>query len=311
MSDQFNKEDYAFFKGEFIPTNQANISVKTHALQYGTGCLGGIRGYWNDKKSQLYLFRLKDHFTRILNSAKILMMKPKYNVDQLIQITIDLVKKNNWKQGIYIRPFLYKSELSMSPRLHNVQDDITIYTLPLDDYLDTNNGLRCRVSSWQRISDNMIPSRAKASGGYINSALAKSEVLIDGYDEAIFLDINQNVSEGSAENIFIIRDGQLITPPISSSILEGITRKTIMEIALKELNLKTVERDINRTELYIADEIFFCGTGVQVAWIKEIDSRVIGNGSIGSFTKKIRDIYFDVVSGNYQGYDSWLTRVYE
>ncbi len=305
-----DKIDYSFFEGKIVPTNEAKVSVKTHALQYGTGCFGGIRGYWNSEKEQLYLFRLRDHYLRLMNSAKILMMKPRYSVDELMDITIDLVRKNQWKQGIYIRPFLYKDELSLSPRLHNVSDDITIYTLPLDDYLDVNKGLKCRISSWTRLSDKMIPTRAKASGGYLNSALAKSEVLMEGFDEAIFLDDAGNISEGSAENIFIVRDNQLITPPLTASILEGITRRTIIDLAENEMGLKVIERGFNRTELYIADEVFFCGTGVQVAWIKEIDHRIIGQGVIGKHTKAIQDRYFNIVNGNDSAHENWLSPVY-
>lgn len=305
-----SRQDYTFFQGEIIKTENANVSVKTHALQYGTACFGGIRGYWNEKDKQLYVFKLKDHYKRIFNSAKILMMKPAYTIDELCNITLDLIRKNEWKQHVYLRPFLYKSELSLSPRLHDVKDDFTIYTLPLNDYLDVNNGLKCKVSSWVRIADNTIPGRAKASGGYINSALAKSDVILDGYDEAIFLGQNGNVSEGSAENIFIVRNGQVITPPVYSSILEGITRNTVIELLRNDLGLEVIEREINRTELYVADEAFFCGTGVQVAWIREIDHRPISDGKIGSITSKIQKLYFDVVQGEVDKYKHWLTAVY-
>jgi len=310
MSENNLKTDYIYFEGAIVPAENAKVRIKTHALQYGTGCFGGIRGYWNQKQEQLYLFRLKDHFLRLKKSAKILMMKPKHSIEELIELTLQLIKKNEWHEDIYIRPFLYKNALTLSPRLHDVTDDIAIYTQPLGDYLPVDTGLRCKVSSWMRIPDNVIPTRAKASGGYINSALAKSEALLEGYDEAIFLDHSGNVSEGSAENLFIVREGKLITPPVTDSILEGITRRSLIEMVKKEFDFDVEERSIARTELYIADEVFFCGTGVQVAWIKEIDRRIIGNGSIGLVTHLIRDKYFNVVTGKFPAYKNWLTAVY-
>ncbi|MDH4128240.1 MAG: branched-chain amino acid transaminase [Spirochaetota bacterium] len=310
MASDDQRIDYAYFQGKIIPTNEANISIKTHALQYGTGCFCGIRAYWNEKENQLYAFRLKDHYKRFHDSAKILMMKPKLSIEELIEITRKLLAKNEYRQNSYIRPIMYKSALALSPRLHDIEDDIAIYTLPMDDYLDINNGLKCKVSSWIRITENMIPTRSKATGGYINSALAKSEAILNGYDEAIFLDHNGNISEGSAENIFIVRDGKLITPSFTDSILEGITRRSIIEIAKNEMKIDIQERTIGRSELYIADEAFFCGTGVQIAWIKEIDKRVIGKGEIGPITKKIRETYFNIVTGNNKSYKNWLTEVY-
>ncbi len=307
--DNSLKQDYAYFEGKIIKTNEANISIKTHALQYGTGCFGGIRGYWNNKHNQLYLFRLRDHFERMHQSAKVLMMKPNKSIDELIDITINLVKKNNWKEDIYIRPFLYKSSLNLSPKLHDIPDDIAIYTIPLGDYLDIDNGLKTKISSWIRLSDNMIPTRSKASGGYINSALAKSEAILEGYDEAIFLDSFGNISEASAANIFIVRRNKLITPPLCDSILEGITRRSLFELA-NNINIDIEERSITRSELYIADEAFLCGTGVQVAWIKEVDKRIVGQGQIGDITNKIKESFFDIVTGNDPTYKKWLTPIY-
>ena len=191
----------------------------------------------------------------------------------------------------------------------NFKTDVAIYVLKLDDYLDTTNGLSTCISSWRRIEDTMIPTMSKASGGYVNSALAKSEAVQNGFDEAIFLDGRGLVSEGSAENIFIVRNNQLITPSLDSSILEGITRRTIIELA-KSLNLIVVERNITRSELYIADEIFFSGTGVQVAWVKSVDRRVIGSGSIGPISRKLQDLFFNVVKGNEKEFSHWCTPVY-
>ncbi len=300
----------AFFKNQFVPIEEANINIQTHALQYGTGAFGGIRAYWNEKEQQLWVFRLEDHYKRLLQSSRILFMNPGYALEDLKKITVELLAKNNWKQNVYLRPFVYKSALELSPRLYNVDDSFAIYTLALDDYLDINSGLRCCVSSWQRINDNAIPTRSKATGGYINSALAKSEASLNGFDEAIFLDANGMVSEGTAANLFIVRDNVLITAPKTASILEGITRRTLLQIAKEQLNLTIEERDISRTELYIADEVFFSGTGVQLAWIKEIDHRTIGNGGIGPVSTKLRQLFFSIVTGNSELYPQWRTPVY-
>ena len=298
-----------FFDGKIISLKDANINIQTHALQYGTGCFGGIRGYWNSIDSNIYLFRLEDHFNRLAQSGKMLQMKFPYTVSQMQGIIIDLLKQGEWKQNVYLRPFLYKSSYDLTPALHNIPDSFAMYVIPLNDYLDTKKGLTVCVSSWVRISDNQIPARTKATGGYLNSSLAKSEAILNGYDEAIFLDHLGNVCEGSSENIFIVKNGILITPDTTSSILEGITRKTILEIA-NNLNIPIEERKVSRTELYSADEVFFTGTGVQVAWIKAIDHRIIADGCIGTITQKIQNLFFDIVTGKEAKYKQWLTPVY-
>lgn len=310
MSISEKKQDYAFLQGEIVPLDQAQVNIQTHALQYGTGCFTGMRGYWNEEEEQIYIFRLEEHFLRLQNSSKILMMNFSYCFEDFRDIVLELVKKNAYRQGIYIRPLLYKSDLSLSPRLHDVKDDLAIYIIPLADYMDTQKGLKCAVSSWVRFSDHMIPSRAKVTGSYINSALARSEAVLGGYDEAILLDAEGKLSEGSAENLFLLRDGILFTTPVTSSILEGITRKTIFHLAQNELHLDVSERELHRSELYISDEIFFCGTGIQVAWIREIDHRIIGSGNIGPITQKLQSLYFDLVQGKNPKYKMWLTPVY-
>lgn len=302
-------DSIAFHQGEFKPLRECTINIMTHALQYGTMVFGGIRGYYNKEKDNVILFRPYDHFKRLLNSAKIMQMKCNYSIEEMIQILKELVKRNQYKSNIYFRPFIYKSALRLSPSLHDVEDSFSVYTLLLDDYLDTTRGLRVAISSWRRIDDNIIPTRAKVSGGYANSALAKSEAIQNGFDEAIFLDQKGNVSEGSAENIFIVRDGVICTPPNHSSILEGITRKSIIEIAKKE-NIPVEIREIARSELYIADEVFFTGTGAQVAWIAEIDRRVIGKGVIGPITKFLKDKFQKIVYGEDEEYRHWVEFVY-
>ncbi len=304
-----NLDSIAFHRGEFKPLKDCNINIMTHALQYGTMVFGGIRGYYNKEKDNIFLFRPYDHFQRLHNSAKIMQMKPPYSIEEMVNILKELVIRNQYKSNIYFRPFIYKSALRLSPSLHDVEDSFSVYSILLDDYLDTNRGLRVAVSSWRRIDDNIIPTRAKVSGGYANSALAKSEVLQNGFDEAIFLDSRGYVSEGSAENIFIVRNGILYTPPNHAALLEGITRRSIMEIAKNE-GIPLEVRDIARSELYIADEVFFTGTGAQVAWIAEIDRRVIGNGNIGPITKFLKEKFNQIVYGNDPQYQDWVVPVY-
>ncbi len=302
-------KDLAFFEGRIVPSSEAKLSLQTHALQYGTSVFGGIRGYYNEERKNLFLFRIQDHFQRLIHSTKIMQLHTNYTSDALVQITLELVQSCGYRQNIYIRPIVYTSALQLSPRFHDVKTDVGIYILPLNDYLDTTNGLTTCISSWRRIDDTTIPTLSKASGGYVNSALAKSEAVQNGFDEAIFLDSRGFVSEGSAENIFLVRQGEIITPSLESSILEGITRRTIFRLA-EYLKIPFKERSVTRSELYIADEIFFSGTGVQVAWVKSVDRRTIGNGEIGPITKKLQECYFSVVKGNQPEFEEWLTPVY-
>ncbi|MDX1957631.1 MAG: branched-chain amino acid transaminase [Leptospiraceae bacterium] len=301
---------YSYFEGKIVPSEEAKISIETHAVQYGTAVIGGIRGYYNESRQNLFLFRLEDHYRRLLNSVKIMQLQYENSVEALCEITLELIRKNGYKENIYLRPYIYTSALQLSPRFHDVKADLAIYVLKLNDYLDTQKGLRTMVSSWTRVDDSMMSTMAKTSGSYVNSALAKSEAVQNGFDEAIFLDSRGYVSEGSAENIFLVKNGVIYTPSLSSSVLEGITRKTILALA-KEEGIPTIERLITRSELYTADEIFFSGTGVQVAWISEIDRRTIGNGTIGEITKKIQDKFFQTVKGELSEYSTWLTKVYE
>lgn len=304
------RERYAFFRGEFVPLKDARINVMTHAFMYGTGCFEGIRGYWVEEEEDILLFRLVEHFERITGSCKILRIKPRYSVEEMCEIAAELVRRNGDREDVYVRPMYYKSSEEIGVRLTGLADDLVMVSVPFGPYLDLNKGLRVRVSSWRHIDDNAIPARAKVCGAYVNAALAKSEALEDGYDEAIFLTQDGHVSEGSAENIFMVRKGQLITPPLTSDILEGVTRATIIELAREELGIEVVERTIDRTELYLADEVFFVGTGAQVAPVAEIDRRTVGDGPIGPVTRQIQELYFDVVKGRLPKYRHWCTPVY-
>ncbi|HZS76756.1 MAG TPA: branched-chain amino acid transaminase [Ktedonobacteraceae bacterium] len=299
-----------FMNGNFIPAEQGVVSVRTHGFAYGTGCFEGIRGYWNEQEQQLYLFRLREHYERFLRSCKILQISLPYTVDQLIDLTVELVRQNDHKEDIYLRPMAYKADQGIGVRLHGLQDDLVITTAAYGNYIDIN-GLRCGVSSWRRVDDNAIPARAKITGAYVNSAFAKSEALQNGFDEAIMLTHEGHVSEGSAENIFLVINGELVTPSPTENILLGITRDTVIELARREFGMITRERQIDRTELYTADEIFLTGTGAQIAPVIVVDHRPIGDGKVGKVSRSMQDLYFEVVRGKRPEYrNQWCVPVY-
>ncbi len=316
MSIDLRKEDmkkntsfpYAFFEGKIVPIEKAQVSIMTNALQYGTGIFGGIRAYVSDDKKSVSVFRLSDHYDRLLKSLRILNQSITYDHTTLVETTIELIRKNNPKTDAYLRPIAYAADYGLSPDLSVSRFDFALYMIPLGEYLSIDKGLRLMTSNWFRISDSMIPARAKVTGGYINSSLARAEAMRHGYDDAIMLTMEGHIAEGSAANFFLVRDGVLITPSKSTDILEGITRKSILSLA-KDLQIPTEERPVDRTEVYVAEEAFLTGTGAQVAWIKEIDGRVIGNGKIGSITQKIQKLFFDIVRRKNTQYNHWLTYV--
>ena len=307
----------AFFEGKYVDMADAKVSVMTHALNYGTGVFEGIRGYWNAEEEQLLLFRVREHFERIHRSARIVRINIPYTVDELIDICANVVRSGNFREDVYVRPLAYKSALqiglsmivggSAEPRL--VDDDFTLFAVPFGNYLDIEKPIRCTIASWRRVNDNMIPARAKATGTYINSSMAKTEAVEAGFDEAIMLTHDGHVSEGTGENLFIVRDNMLVTPAVSEDVLEGITRSTIIQIARDELGLETVERPMDRTELFIADELFLVGTGAQISPVSEIDGRIIGDGQIGAVTGALQDLYFDIVRGRQSSYRQWCMSV--
>jgi branched-chain amino acid aminotransferase len=301
---------FAYFEGAIRPIDEARISVMTHALHYGTGWFGGLRGYWNADQEQLYVFRLSDHYRRFLNSGKILMAHLDVTAEQLSGITLDLLRREGYREDCYIRPLGYKADEGIGVRIHGLRDELTIFSFPFGRYLQAEEGAKVCFSSWRRVDDNMIPARGKLSGSYVNSALIKSEAVLNGFDEALVLTQEGHVSEGSAENFFMVRDDVLITPPVHSNVLEGITRRTVIHLAQQELGLRVVERDIDRSEVYIADEAFFCGTGVQIASIASVEHRPLGSGRMGPITEALRDLYFRVVRGQEEKYLGWLSPVY-
>ena len=301
---------YAFFEGEFVPIEEAKVSIMTHTFNYGTGCFEGIRAYWNEEEEQLFVFRMREHYERFHRSCRILQIEMPHSAQRLGELTIELLRKEGYQGDVYIRPLAYKATEGIGVRLHDLEDEFALFTVPFGRYIEKEEGANVCVSSWHRISDNAVPARAKITGAYINSAFSKTEAMLNGFDEAIVLNPNGHVSEGSAENLFIVREGKLITPPVTENILEGITRDTIMQVAREQLGLETVERPIDRTELYLAEEAFFCGTGVQVAAIVSIDHRPVGAGKLGPIVEKLRDVYFDIVKGKVEEYRPWCTPVY-
>ena len=306
---QVGGESYAYFRGEFVLLSECKVSVATHALNYGTGCFEGIRAYWNPRQGQLYALKLKEHYIRMANSSRILKIKLPHTVDELTEITVKLLALNGYRQDVYIRPLAFKSTEAIGVRLAGLDDAFTIFTVPMGDYLDTKKGLHLTVSSWVRIDDNSIPSRAKITGSYINPALAVDDAHESGFDDAVMLTPDGHVAEGTTCNLFMVRDGKVITTPVTDGILEGITRQALFGLT-KDLGIAAEVRSIDRTELYVADEIFLSGTGVQVAPVTQLDHRPIGSGKPGDLTLQIQQAYFAACRGDDPKYLKWLTPVY-
>ncbi len=300
---------YAYFHKQFVPLSEAKVGVMTHCLHYGTAIFEGIRGNWNNEQKQIYLFRLKDHYERLRNGCHILKINLSHTTDELCQITIEMVKKCGFQEDIYIRPLAYKSSESLGVRLYNLEDDFLVFAIPWGPYLDVDKA-RCSVSSWRRPDDNTIPPQAKITGLYINNALAKTQAVENGFDEAIMLAPDGYVSEGSGENIFLVINGKLVTPAGYNSILIGFTRDTVIKLARNELGIETIERQIDRSELYTADECFLTGTAAHITPVAEIDHYKIGDGEVGEITSKLQQLYSEVIRGNNPKYLSWCTPVY-
>lgn len=301
--------EYVFMNGEFVPEKDAKISVKTHAFLYGTSIFEGIRGYLNEEEKQIYIFRMKEHYERMHKNAKIMHMTPPFTVQEMCDKTVELLKKNAPESDTYIRPTLYKSACSIGPQLAG-EDSFLIFTCAMGDYVDISKGLSVCVSNWRKLDDNTIPPRAKVGGAYANTGLIKTDAINAGFDEALVLSADGHVAEGSAMNFYLIENGKLITSPVTDNILVGLTRDAVKHLVQNELGLEIIERPVDRTELYIADEAFFCGTGAQVSPITKIDNRPLGDGKVGPITKKIQDLYFQTVRGKSEKYKHWCTPVY-
>lgn len=300
--------EFIYFNGRFIPESEAKISVKNKTFNYGLGAIEGIRGYWNEEHKDLYLFRLEDHYQRLLNSCKVLFINIPYTVKELCEITVELMKINKVRRDIYIRPIAFINLPSLRPDLFQTEYGMTIF-IEETSYVG-KPVVNAMISSWLRIESSTIPPTVKSIGGYLNSALAYSQAIAEGSDEAIFLTREGNISEASTNNLFMVKNGELLTPPLADNILEGITRDTIMEIAEKEFSLQVNEMSIPRAELYFASEIFFTGTAVEVLPVINVDKRVIGTGKIGPITTNLQRTYLQIVKGNNGQYRRWLTPVY-
>lgn len=297
--------NFAYFKGEIVPYSQAKIGVMTHGLNYGTAAFAGIRAYWNTDRKKLYIFRPLDHFRRFLNSTRLLCMEFNHTPESLLEITRELLRKENYQRDIYIRPLAYKADETIGVKLHGLIDEFTIFAVPFDQYVANDMDAHVTISSWRRVDDNVIPARGKISGAYVNSSLAKTDAQRSGFDEALVLNQDGHISEGSAENVFVLRNNVLYTPPVTDNILEGITRRTVIEMAQKELGIATQERPIDRTELYLCDELFLTGTAAQITAVTEVDHRLIGDGKMGPVTGQLRKLYADVVRACLPQYEAW------
>jgi branched-chain amino acid aminotransferase len=302
---------HAYFKGKIVPYSEAKVGVLTHALNYGTAAFAGLRAYWNDDDKQLYIFRAADHYRRLLNSAKLLCMQLDHTPESLTQLTVDLLRLDDYHENIYIRPLAYKSDEVIGVKLHGLHEELSICAIPFDRYLDDDTNAHVTISSWRRVDDNIIPARGKISGAYANSAFIKTDAIRAGFDEALVLTQDGHISEGSAMNFFMLRDGLLITPSVTENILEGITRKSVIELAREELNLTVLERQVDRTEVYLCDELFLTGTAAQITAVTRVDHRLVGNGKMGPITTRLYNFFQDILRGRVPKYHHWLTPVYK
>jgi branched-chain amino acid aminotransferase len=302
---------HAYFEGQIVPYSEAKVGVLTHGFNYGTAVFAGIRAYWNEDEEQLFVFRPRDHFRRFLNSAKLMCMEFDETPESLVKKTIDLLRADGHRCDIYIRPLAYKADEKVGVKLHDLMDAFSIVAIPFERYVANDTNAHVTVSSWRRIDDNMIPARGKISGAYANSAFIKTDALRAGFDEALVLTQEGHISEGSAMNVFMIRDGVVITPPITENILEGITRRSVMELVQKEMGLSIKERPIDRTEVYLCEEFFMTGTAAQITAVTQVDHRPVGTGTMGPITTRLRELFQDVVRGRMAKYRHWNTPVYE
>ncbi len=302
--------EVAFLRGQFLPLAEATISVRTHAFLYGTAVFEGIKAYWEPSSETLYIFRAEDHYRRLLNSCRILRLAPQPGLDEMLALSIEILQQCQFRTNTYLRPIVYKADCRIGPALNapGSYEDFCLFAEPMDKYL-AERGLHLCVSSWRRLDDNMIPARAKCNGAYVNTALAKTDATLAGFDDAIVLNADGHVAEGSAMNLLMVRNGTLITPAISDNILEGITRDTVLTLASKELGIPIERRSVDRTELYVADEVLLCGTAAEVASVTRIDHHAIGTGNPGPITQRLQDLYDKLIHGHLPQYASWLTPV--
>jgi len=303
-------ESIVFAQDGYRRYDEARVGLLTHGLNYGTGCFEGIRGYWQADERELYLLQLREHFERLHLSARILMMEIPYTVDELIGIATELCARNRYEENVYVRPLVYKAAEDVGVRLMGVPDAFAMIAIPFTKYFDAEAGLKTGVSSWRRIDDTMAPARAKITGAYINSALAKSEAQLNGFDEAIMLSHDGHVAEGSAANLFLVRNGTLFTPDPTQNVLEGITRRTVAMLARTELGVTVIERALDRSELYCADELFVTGTAAGISFVQSVDHRLVGDGKMGPITRDLAALFVRVTSGREAKYRHFVTPTY-
>lgn len=299
-----------YYNGSFMPLGKANVSIASHALHYGTGCFEGIRGYWDEEREELYILKLPEHVERFFHSCTVLNIVPPFTQDEMVQIIVALVRENGFRSDIYIRPIAFKSTQTIKLTLSALDDAFGVFAFPFGHYAHREGGLRLALSSWRRIDDNAIPVRAKVTGSYVNASLASDAAQRDGYDEALLLNANGTISEASSSNVFLVRNHTLITPAVSEGILEGITRDAVLTLARNELSLPVVERAVSRTEVYVADEVFLSGTGVQIEPVTQIDRRPVGNGHPGPITTRLQKLYAAAVRSQMAAYNHWCTPTY-
>ncbi|MAP39728.1 MAG: branched chain amino acid aminotransferase [Dehalococcoidia bacterium] len=303
-------QEMAFFRGNIVPISEAKVSVMTHALHYGTAVFEGVRGNWNEAQNKLFVFRMAEHYDRLLQGCRMMMMDIPYSTEDLCNITIELLQSCGYKQDLYIRPLAYKSqELVANLRLQDLDSDFTLMAVPFGAYIDAEGAIDCTTSSWRRIDDTIIPPRVKISGHYVNSILAKTEATLAGFDEAIMLTQDGDVSEGSGENLFMVVNESIFTPPVADNNLTGITRDSAITLAKDLLGIEVVERRIRRSELYLCDEVFLTGTAAHITPVGSLDRRPIGEGGVGPITTKLRDAYVKVIKGDNPDYTRWCTEV--
>lgn len=303
--------EFVYMDGNYVEKEKATIPVMTHGFLYGTSIFEGIRAYYNPEEKQLYAFRVPEHFERLKRSAKVMRMKVSNSVEELCDVTKTLLNKNQYQQDTYIRPTMYKAAQKIGTHMLDNPDSLLIFSVPMGDYIDTSKGLRVCVSNWRRTSDNAIPPRSKIGGAYVNAALISTDARLAGFDDAVVLSEDGTITEGSAMNLFLVMDGKLVTTQSTDNILKGITRDTIIQLAKEVMGLEVVERTIDRTELYVADEAFYCGTGAQVSPIVNIDNRDLGDGKIGPISTELQKLYFDVVKGRVPQYKKWCMPIYD
>ncbi len=299
-----------YFEGDFVAMRDAKVSIMTHAFMYGTATFEGIRAYWNPEQGKLYGLKLREHVERLRQSCRIMLMTNVPSVDELTGLIVETIRRNNFREDVYVRPSFYKSTKAIGVRLHHLDNELYIITIPFGNYIDTEAGVRVMSSSWRRNADEALPARGKIVGGYVNMAFQKSEAELNGFDEAVVLTADGHVNEASAANLWMVRDGVAITPPVTDDILEGVTRKLLMGVMREELNLPVLERSIDRTELYTCDELLLCGTGAQISPVVEVDRRPVGDGKVGEFTQELQNIYFSAVRGEAPKYKDWTVPVY-